>query len=67
MCRLRALDPVNLLGNSNVRRGSILARSAIMLSQATTHEGALLWTLEEIGQLISRSGNASETLHNTCT
>ena len=36
-----------------------------MLSPATTHEGALLWTLEEIGQLISRSGNASETLTNT--
>ena len=35
-----------------------------MLSPATTHEGSLLWTLEEIGRLISQSGNASETLTN---
>src|SRR5258705_6888083 len=35
-----------------------------MLSTATTHEGSLLWTLEEIGRLISESGNASETLTN---
>src|ERR1700704_1721380 len=30
----------------------------------TSHEGSLLWTLEEIGRLISQSGNASETLTN---
>ena len=30
----------------------------------TTSEGSLLWTLEEIGRLISQSGNASETLTN---
>src|SRR5580765_3484629 len=30
----------------------------------TTQEGSLLWTLEEIGRLISQSGNASETLTN---
>jgi starch phosphorylase len=35
-----------------------------MLSPATSHEGSLLWTLEEIGRLISQSGNASETLTN---
>src|SRR5712692_4348697 len=35
-----------------------------MLSSATRDEGALLWTLEEIGRLISQSGNASETLAN---
>ena len=28
----------------------------------TSREGSLLWTLEEIGRLISQSGNASETL-----
>jgi starch phosphorylase len=31
---------------------------------ASTQEGSLLWTLEEIGRVISRSGNASETLTN---
>ena len=30
----------------------------------TTYEGSLLWTLEEIGRLISESGNPSETLTN---
>ena len=30
----------------------------------TSREGSLLWTLEEIGRLISQSGNASETLTN---
>jgi glycogen phosphorylase len=30
----------------------------------TSHEGSMLWTLEEIGRLISQSGNASETLTN---
>jgi starch phosphorylase len=30
----------------------------------TTHEGSLLWTLEEIGRLVSESGNPSETLNN---
>src|SRR5712671_1500691 len=30
----------------------------------TSYEGSLLWTLEEIGRLISQSGNASETLTN---
>jgi starch phosphorylase len=35
-----------------------------MLSPATGHEGTLLWTLDEIGRLISHSGNASETLNN---
>src|SRR5579862_4882170 len=34
-----------------------------MLSPAS-HEGSLLWTLEEIGRLISESGDASETLTN---
>src|ERR1700681_1584302 len=34
------------------------------MSSATSHEGSLLWTLEEIGRLISQSGNASETLTN---
>src|SRR4029078_9137539 len=29
-----------------------------------THEGALLWTLEEISRLVSHSGNPSETLTN---
>ena len=33
-------------------------------SPGTTHEGALLWTLEEIGRLTSLSGNPSETLTN---
>ncbi|MGB7217512.1 MAG: alpha-glucan family phosphorylase [Vicinamibacterales bacterium] len=31
---------------------------------ATSYEGSLLWTLEEIGRLISESGSASETLTN---
>ena len=30
----------------------------------TSHEGSLLWTLEEINRLISERGNASETLTN---
>jgi len=30
----------------------------------STHEGSLLWTLEEIGRLISESGNSAETLTN---
>lgn len=30
----------------------------------SAYEGSLLWTLEEIGRLISQSGNASETLTN---
>ena len=30
----------------------------------STYEGSLLWTLEEIGRLISESGDASETLTN---
>src|SRR5580765_7794183 len=30
----------------------------------TTQEGSLLWTLEEIGRLLSESGSASETLNN---
>jgi len=30
----------------------------------STHEGALLWTLEEISRLVSNSGNFSETLMN---
>jgi signal transduction protein with GAF and PtsI domain len=30
----------------------------------STHEGSLLWTLEEIGRLISESGNPAETLTN---
>ena len=30
----------------------------------TSHEGSLLWTLEETGRLASGSGNASETLTN---
>ena len=30
----------------------------------TSHEESRLWTLEEIGRLISQSGNASETLTN---
>lgn len=29
-----------------------------------TQEGSLLWTLEEISRVVSRSGNASETLSN---
>jgi signal transduction protein with GAF and PtsI domain len=31
---------------------------------ATSYEGSLLWTLEEISRLISESGDASETLTN---
>src|ERR1051325_4877606 len=30
----------------------------------TSYEGSLLWTLEEIGRLISESGNPTETLTN---
>jgi starch phosphorylase len=30
----------------------------------TSHEGELPWTLEQIGSLVSQSGNASETLSN---
>jgi hypothetical protein len=57
-CRPCAHDHRRLRGISGVLRGSILAPSAMMLSPATTHEGSLLWTLEEIGRLISQSGNA---------
>jgi len=35
-----------------------------MSDTITAHEGSLLWTLEEIGRLVSESGNASETLSN---
>src|SRR3982074_311158 len=31
---------------------------------STSYEGSLLWTLEDIGRLISESGDASETLTN---
>jgi starch phosphorylase len=34
------------------------------VTSPASHEGSLLWTLEEIGRLISQSGNASETLSN---
>ncbi len=33
-------------------------------ANASTHEGSLLWTLEEISHLTSQSGNPSETLTN---
>jgi starch phosphorylase len=36
----------------------------IKLPADVTDHGSLLWTLEEIGRLVSQSGNASETLHN---
>ena len=35
-----------------------------MEETATTYEGSLLWTLEEISHLVSNSGNPSETLTN---
>ena len=31
---------------------------------ATTDQGSVLWTLEEIGRLVSQSGNPAETLNN---
>ena len=31
---------------------------------ATTDQGSVLWTLEEIGRLVSHSGNPAETLNN---
>jgi len=34
------------------------------VTSVTSYEGSLLWTLEEIGRLISASGDASETLTN---
>ncbi len=34
------------------------------VTSSITYEGSLLWTLEEIGRLISESGDASETLTN---
>jgi len=34
------------------------------MTSVTNYEGSLLWTLEEIGRLISESGDASETLTN---
>ena len=30
----------------------------------TTDQGSVLWTLEEIGRLVSHSGNPAETLNN---
>jgi starch phosphorylase len=35
-----------------------------MGESATTYEGSLLWTLEEISRLVSHSGNPAETLTN---
>ena len=35
-----------------------------MEDSATTYEGSLLWTLEEISHLVSNSGNPAETLAN---
>ena len=35
-----------------------------MSESATTYEGSLLWTLEEISRLVSHSGNPAETLAN---
>ncbi len=34
------------------------------LDQFPSEEDALLWTLDEIGRLISQSGDPSETLNN---
>src|SRR6185437_2614071 len=39
-------------------------RRIVSSGEAVTNEGSLLWTLEEIGHLISQSGNAAETLTN---
>jgi glycogen phosphorylase len=36
----------------------------MMDESATTYEGSLLWTLEEISRLVSNSGNPAETLAN---
>ena len=43
-----------------------MAGGAVSLGDpvASTYEGALLWTLEEISRLTSQSGNPSETLAN---
>jgi starch phosphorylase len=47
------------------RSCSLTTPEGIPLGEAvTTHEGSLLWTLEEIGRLVSQSGNATETLTN---
>src|SRR5258708_6073491 len=35
-----------------------------MSEAAISYQGSLLWTLEEIGRLVSHSGNPSETLTN---
>ena len=35
-----------------------------MEQSATTYEGSLLWTLEEISHQVSNSGNPAETLAN---
>src|SRR5215204_4087836 len=35
-----------------------------MSESATTYEGSVLWTLEEISRLVSHSGNPAETLAN---
>jgi starch phosphorylase len=51
-------------GNLARSAGSVLARGAAVAPSVTSHEDSLLWTLEEIGRLISQSGNASETLTN---
>jgi len=34
------------------------------LTTTTTDQGSVLWTLEEIGRLVSHSGNPAETLNN---
>ena len=38
-----------------------------MSDSPTTHDGARLWTLEEIDRLVSHSGNPAETLTNIVT
>ena len=38
--------------------------SAAQSSSVETCEGSLLWTLEEIGRLVSQRGDPSETLTN---
>ena len=38
-----------------------------MPGTASSYEGSLLWTLEEISRLVSHSGNPAETLDNVVT
>src|ERR1700757_2350247 len=56
----RSLVTCDLRGFSRRPGGNVLARPARMAS----HESEMMWTIDEISQLITQRGNASETLQD---